>query len=223
MKLVSIKKIGKGRVRNLTVHKNHTFITENGVVTHNCDLGSTKIMCLQPVLEGKPIFLKKINKLVTPAPGFTIIATANTKGKGSDDGRFIGTNVMNEAFLERFSITLEQEYPEAKAEKKILNNLLGKLGMPDTQFVDKLILWADATRKTFADGGISELISTRRLVHICEAFAIFNGNREKAVELCLNRFDVDTKNAFLELYKKLDESAAPVAAPEAPQTTDTPF
>ena len=208
-------------------------VWQNGPVVHamergavllldEVDLGSNKMMCLQPVLEGKPIFLKKINKLITPAPGFTIIATANTKGKGSDDGRFIGTNVMNEAFLERFSITLEQEYPEAKHEKKILNNLLGKLGTPDAEFVDKLIQWAEATRRTFADGGISELISTRRLVHICEAYAIFNSNREKAVELCLNRFDVDTKNAFLELYKKLDETAAPASVVE-PQTGEVPL
>jgi midasin (ATPase involved in ribosome maturation) len=181
------------------------------------DLGSNKLMCLQPVLEGKPIYLKKINKVITPAKGFNIIATANTKGKGSDDGRFIGTNVMNEAFLERFSVTLEQEYPVAKTEAKILNNVLVKAGLEDKQFVDKLVTWAEVIRKSFVEGAVSDIISTRRLVHICEAFAIFNGNREKAVELCLNRFDVDTKTSFLDLYKKVDETISPPAT----TTTET--
>ena len=184
------------------------------------DLGSNKLMCLQPVLEGKPIYLKKINKVITPAKGFNIIATANTKGKGSDDGRFIGTNVMNEAFLERFSVTLEQEYPVAKTEAKILNNVLIKAGLEDKQFVDKLVTWAEVIRKSFVEGAVSDIISTRRLVHICEAFAIFNGNREKAVELCLNRFDVDTKTSFLDLYKKVDETISP-PAPSATTTTET--
>ena len=174
------------------------------------DLGSNKMMCLQPVLEGKPIYLKKINKVITPQPGFNIIATANTKGKGSDDGRFIGTNVMNEAFLERFSITMEQEYPAAKVEQKILNNVLGTSGIADPAFTEKLVQWADVIRKSFYEGAVSEIISTRRLVHICEAFAIFGQNREKAIQLCLNRFDVDTKNSFLDLYKKLDETINPI-------------
>lgn len=173
------------------------------------DLGSNKMMCLQPVLEGKPVFLKKINKLITPMPGFNIVATANTKGKGSDDGRFIGTNVMNEAFLERFSITLEQEYPAAKIETKILNNVLQSVNAPDNEFAQKLVSWAEIVRKTFYDGAVSEIISTRRLVHICEAYGIFNKNREKAITLCLNRFDIDTKNSFMDLYKKLDESVVP--------------
>lgn len=171
------------------------------------DLGSNKMMCLQPVLEGKSIFLKKINKLITPVNGFNIIATANTKGKGSEDGRFIGTNVMNEAFLERFSITLEQEYPSTKVESKILTNVLAKSNVEDKDFVEKLVQWAEIVRKTFADGGVSEIISTRRLVHICEAFIIFGSNREKAIQLCLNRFDNDTKTSFMDLYKKLDENA----------------
>lgn len=174
------------------------------------DLGSNKMMCLQPVLEGKPIYLKKINKVITPQAGFNIIATANTKGKGSDDGRFIGTNVMNEAFLERFSITMEQEYPAAKVEQKILNNVLGTSGIADPAFTEKLVQWADVIRKSFYEGAVSEIISTRRLVHICEAFAIFGQNREKAIQLCLNRFDVDTKNSFLDLYKKLDETINPI-------------
>jgi len=176
------------------------------------DLGSNKLMCLQPVLEGKSIYLKKINKVITPQSGFNIIATANTKGKGSDDGRFIGTNVMNEAFLERFSITMEQEYPSNKTEEKILNNVLNASGIVDTDFASKLVAWADITRKSFADGAISEIISTRRLVHICEAFAIFDMNRKKAIELCTNRFDFDTKSAFMELYMKLDETLNPVPA-----------
>jgi hypothetical protein len=176
------------------------------------DLGDAKLMCLQPVLEGKPIYLKKINRVVTPAPGFNILATANTKGKGSDDGRFIGTNVMNEAFLERFSITFEQEYPPLKTEAKILNNVLGASGIEDKDFADKLVNWADMIRKAFYDGAVSDIISTRRLVHICEAYAIFGQDREKAIKLCLNRFDVDTKGGFYDLYLKLDETLNPKPA-----------
>lgn len=174
------------------------------------DLGSNKMMCLQPVLEGKPVYLKKINKVITPMPGFTVVATANTKGKGSEDGRFIGTNVQNEAFLERFSVTLEQEYPSVKTEQKIVNNVLAANGIEDTQFAERLVSWADVIRKSFYEGAVSEIISTRRLVHICEAYSIFNKNREKAISFCLNRFDVDTKNSFLDLYKKLDETINPV-------------
>lgn len=188
------------------------------------DLGSNKMMCLQPVLEGKPVFLKKINKLITPMPGFTVVATANTKGKGSDDGRFIGTNVQNEAFLERFSITMEQEYPNLKIEQKILNNVLSASGIVDAQFTDKLVQWADVIRKSFYEGAVSEIISTRRLVHICEAYAIFNQKRDKAIELCLNRFDIDTKNSFLDLYKKLDETmGAEVKAETTPSTDEIAF
>ena len=176
------------------------------------DLGSNKLMCLQPVLEGNPIFIKKINKKIRPMVGFNIIATANTKGKGSDDGRFIGTNVMNEAFLERFSITLEQEYPSIKVETKILKNVLQSSGIEDNNFVSLLVQWADVVRKTFMDGAVSEIISTRRLVHICEAYAIFGRDRQKAIQLCLNRFDIDTKNSFMDLYKKLDESINPIPA-----------
>jgi len=182
------------------------------------DLGSNKLMCLQPILEGKPVYLKKINKVIHPAAGFNVIATANTKGKGSDDGRFIGTNVMNEAFLERFSITLEQEYPAAKVEEKILNNVLATSNLEDKEFVEKLVTWADVIRKSFYEGAVTEVISTRRLVHVCEAYAIFNQDRKKAIQLCLNRFDVDTKTAFLDLYAKLDEKAEPVS--EAPKAAD---
>ena len=188
------------------------------------DLGSNKLMCLQPVLEGKSVYLKKINKLITPVAGFNIIATANTKGKGSDDGRFIGTNVMNEAFLERFSITLEQEYPNDKTETKILKNVLSSSNIEDNEFVKKLVSWADVIRKSFAEGAVSDIISTRRLVHICEAYAIFNRDREKAVQLCLNRFDTDTKNSFLDLYKKLDETINPIdPSTETKSTDEIPF
>ena len=185
------------------------------------DLGSNKLMCLQPILEGKPIYLKKINKVITPMPGFTVVATANTKGKGSDDGRFIGTNVMNEAFLERFSITLEQEYPALSVEQKILTNVLASFNIEDTEFAEKLVSWADVVRKSFFEGAISEIISTRRLVHICEAYSIFKQNREKAIQLCLNRFDVDTKTAFMDLYKKLDETVSPIPV-EVPTTVIMP-
>jgi hypothetical protein len=183
------------------------------------DLASNKILCLQSVLEGKGVFLKKIGRYVKPAAGFTVVATANTKGKGSDDGRFIGTNVMNEAFLERFSITMEQEYPSVKVEQKIVANALGANGIADNDFVEKLVTWADVIRKSFYEGAVSEIISTRRLVHICEAYAIFNQDREKAIQLCLNRFDIDTKNSFLDLYKKLDASLSPL--PEEETKTET--
>lgn len=179
------------------------------------DLGSNKLMCLQPVLEGKNIFLKKISRVVTPSNGFNIIATANTKGKGSDDGRFIGTNVLNEAFLERFSITMEQEYPSVKVEAKILNNVMRSSGVEAPEFVDLLIRWADMIRKSFYEAAVSEIISTRRLVHIVEAYAIFGQNREKAITLCLNRFDADTKNSFLDFYKKIDETINPLPVEEA--------
>ena len=188
------------------------------------DLGSNKLMCLQPVLEGKSVYLKKINKLITPVSGFSIIATANTKGKGSDDGRFIGTNVMNEAFLERFSITLEQEYPNNKTETKILTNVLSSSNIEDGEFVKRLVSWADVIRKSFAEGAVSDIISTRRLVHISEAYAIFNRDREKAIQLCLNRFDADTKNSFLDLYKKLDDTINPIDQTVTTKLTDeVPF
>ena len=168
------------------------------------DLASNKIMCLQPILEGKGILLKKINQYVQPAPGFQIIATANTKGKGSEDGRFIGTNILNEAFLERFPICIEQEYPSITTEKKIINKELDSLGKSDDDFADKLTKWADIIRKTFLDGGIDEIIATRRLVHIVKAYAVF-GDRMKAIQMCINRFDDETKSAFIDLYSKVDE------------------
>jgi hypothetical protein len=167
------------------------------------DLASNKIMCLQPILEGKGILLKKINQYVEPVAGFQIIATANTKGKGSEDGRFIGTNIMNEAFLERFPICVEQEYPSISTERKIVEMELDTVGKSDSDFADKLTKWADIIRKTFMDGGIDEIVSTRRLVHIVKAYGIF-GTRMKAIELCVNRFDDETKSAFIDLYTKVD-------------------
>ena len=167
------------------------------------DLASNKILCLQSILEGKGIFLKKIGKFIQPKKGFNIIATANTKGKGSDDGRFIGTNVLNEAFLERFPVTFEQEYPAPSIEQKILKNYASAVNVHDDDFCKRLVDWADIIRKTFYDGGIEEIISTRRLVHIIRAYAIFN-NKAKAIQTCTNRFDDETKQSFLELYDKVD-------------------
>ena len=169
------------------------------------DLGDAKLMCLQPVLEGKSIFIKKINKLFTPTPGFNIVATANTKGRGSDDGRFVGTNVMNEAFLERFSVTFDQEYPDMRVEEKILNNLLEAAGKSNPAFANRLVKWASTTRKAFLEADGADLISTRRAVRIIEAFLIF-GDEKKAISLCLNRFEPETKQGFLDLYDKLTES-----------------
>jgi len=167
------------------------------------DLASNKILCLQSILEGKGIFLKKIGRWVKPATGFNVIATANTKGKGSDDGRFIGTNVLNEAFLERFPVTFEQSYPAVATEQKILEGVALDLGVEYPEFCKRLVDWADIIRKTFYDGGIEEIISTRRLVHIIRAYSIFQ-DKAKAIQVCINRFDDETKTAFLELYDKVD-------------------
>jgi hypothetical protein len=186
------------------------------------DLASNKIMCLQPILEGKGVFLKKINEFVEPAKGFNIIATANTKGKGSDDGRFIGTNVLNEAFLERFPITFEQSYPSVKIEENIVLKVFEGLGIKDKEFATNLVKWADVIRKTFYDGGIDEIISTRRIVHIANAYAIFN-NKMKAIQVCTNRFDEDTKNSFLDLYTKVDagEDLSQLNQPEEMVSNDS--
>ena len=162
------------------------------------DLASNKILCLQSVLEGNGVFLKKIGRYVRPTAGFNVIATANTKGKGSDDGRFIGTNVLNEAFLERFPVTFEQDYPSASTETRILIN-----NGCDKDFADNLVKWAGVIRKTFFDGGVDEVITTRRLVHITQAHSIF-GDKLTAIKNCVARFDDDTKNSFLDLYTKVD-------------------
>jgi MoxR-like ATPase len=191
------------------------------------DAGSANtLLCLQPILEGKPYYFKLKNEMIVPAPGFNIFATANTKGKGSDDGRYIGTNVLNEAFLERFAVTFEQEYPAAKVEVKIVKNLMETYGCLDPEFAETLVKWADAIRRTFEDGGVDETITTRRMIHIVRAFAIFK-KREKAVELCCNRFDTATKTAFIDLYDKVANPAPEVpATPEVavtPASDEVPF
>ena len=182
------------------------------------DYGANNLAALQRVLEGKPFLLKKKNELVTPAPGFTIFATANTKGKGSEDGRYMYTNVLNEAFLERFLNTMEQDWPSNAIERKILKKELDSVGQSDEEFAQKLVTWADVIRKTFNEGGVDEVISTRRLVHIIKTYGVF-GNKMKSIQLCLNRFDIDTKTSFLDLYTKVDAGAS---AEEimAPQTTE---
>ena len=184
------------------------------------DLGSNKLMCLQPVLEGKGVYLKKVNQWITPKKGFNVMATANTKGQGSDDGMFIGTNVLNEAFLERFAITLEQPYASIAIEKKIIVGAMKKYGKVDEKFADNLITWADVIRKTFADGGIDSVISTRRLDHIVKAFAIFN-DKSKSIELCCARFDSDTKESFLDLYSKIDAGINPLEEVSEEETIAT--
>ena len=189
------------------------------------DLASNKILCLQSILEGKGVFLKKIGRFVKPAAGFNVIATANTKGKGSEDGRFIGTNVLNEAFLERFPVTFEQSYPAPSVEQRILEGVALDLGVNDRDFCKRLCDWSDIIRKTFYDGGIEEIISTRRLVHIIRAYSIFQ-DKAKAIQVCVNRFDDETKQAFLELYDKVDAdfvmpSTEPVLTVEG--GTEVPF
>ena len=189
-----------------------------------CDLGSNKLLALQPVLEGKGVYLKKVNKWITPKDGFNVIATANTKGKGSEDGRFIGTNILNEAFLERFAITIEQPYPAAAIEKKIVMGSIKKYCSSDTDvdldgFATNLVTWSEVIRKTFFDGGVDELISTRRLDHIVKAFAIF-GDKMKSIELCVARFDEDTKASFMDLYTKID-AGVDVSGETSEEVSDT--
>jgi hypothetical protein len=192
------------------------------------DYGAQNLSCLQRVLEGKPFLLKKKNELVTPAPGFTVFATANTKGKGSEDGRYMFTNVLNEAFLERFPNTMEQEWPPAKVEEKIIGKELDTVGRSDVVFAKNLITWANTIRNTFADGGCDEVISTRRLVHIVKTFGIY-GDKKKAIEYCLNRFDADTKATFFDLYTKIDAGidptveAEPEVKPAATEGEEIPF
>ena len=183
------------------------------------------LLCLQPILEGKPYYFKLKNEMIIPAKGFNVIATANTKGKGSDDGRYIGTNILNEAFLERFAVTFNQEYPSAKIEGKIVTNLMTSYECLDETFADNLVKWADAIRKTFDDGGVDETITTRRMIHIVRAFAIFK-NQTKAIELCCNRFDAATKSAFIDLYDKIANPQPEVVAeavPATPESNEVPF
>jgi MoxR-like ATPase len=184
-----------------------------------CDRGSNKLMCLQAIMEGKSYFNKKTGEVVHPAPGFNIIATANTKGKGADDGRFIAAQIIDDAFLERFAITVEQDFPDVKIEKKILKNKMTELECLDEEYIDRLTSWAEIIRKTFEEGGVDELISTRRLIHIVKAYAMFK-DRVKAIELCVNRFDAETKSAFLDLYSKVDAPAAPAMPETVPAAPD---
>lgn len=188
------------------------------------DLASNKILCLQPVLEGKGVFLRKINQWVKPVKGFTILATANTKGKGSESGSFVGTQILNEAFLERFAITLEQTYPTPTNEKKMLLKHMAEADAIDDGFAEKLSNWAETIRKTYLDGGCDEIISTRRLVHIVKAFGIF-GDKMTAIELCVSRFDEETKASFLDVYTKHDETVDVDGEVEGSKTTIdfTPF
>lgn len=186
-----------------------------------CDRGSNKLMCLQAILEGKPYFNKKTGEVVKPADGFNIIATANTKGRGTDDGRFIAAQILDEAFLERFAITVEQEFPGVKVEKEIIQNKMRELKVQDDEFCDLLVTWADIIRKTFHEGGIDEIISTRRLLHIVKAYSMFRKNRVKAIELCINRFDEETKSAFMDLYNKVDKPEENQAVSEGSDSMDT--
>lgn len=196
------------------------------LILDEIDRGSNKLMCLQAILEGKPYYNKKTGETVYPKAGFNVIATANTKGRGSDDGKFMSAQILDDAFLERFAITVEQEYPAAKIEKQIILNKMEKVGKIDDEFAEKLVTWADIIRKTFYDGGVEELISTRRLEHIVNAYAMFN-SRSKAIELCVNRFDSDTKSAFLDLYKKVDAGSVAddvaVDAPDYDPNEEVPF
>lgn len=178
---------------------------ENGAILllDEIDRATNKIMCLQGILEGKPVLVKKTGETISPAPGFNVIATANTKGKGSEDGRFTAASIIDEAFLERFTVAIDQKFPSPSIETKILNNHMSKFGAEDADFVEKLITWADIIRKTFYDDGVDEVISTRRLCHIAQTYSIFK-NRAKAIDLCIARFDEDTKSAFLDLYSKVD-------------------
>jgi hypothetical protein len=178
---------------------------ENGAILllDEIDRATNKIMCLQGILEGKPVLVKKTGETISPKAGFNVIATANTKGKGSEDGRFTAASIIDEAFLERFTVAIDQKFPSPSIETKILNNHMTKFGNEDTDFVEKLVTWADIIRKTFYDDGVDEVISTRRLCHIAQTYSIFK-NRAKAIDLCIARFDDDTKSAFLDLYSKVD-------------------
>jgi MoxR-like ATPase len=188
------------------------------LILDEVDRGSNKLMCLQAILEGKSYFNKKTGETTTPAYGFTIVATANTKGRGSDDGKFISAQLLDEAFLERFAITVEQEYPTMAVEKRIVLNKMERAGCVDDDFASHLVTWSDVIRKTYFEGGIDELVSTRRLEHIVNAFAVFR-DKTKAITLCTNRFDADTKQAFIDLYSKVDPSNPQTVSEEPAEVT----
>ena len=195
---------------------------ENGAILllDEIDRATNKIMCLQGILEGKPVLVKKTGETITPKAGFNVIATANTKGKGSDDGRFTAASIIDEAFLERFTVAIDQKFPSPSIETKILNNHMAKFGADDSDFVDKLITWADIIRKTFYDEGVDEVISTRRLCHIAQTYSIFK-DRSKAIDLCIARFDEDTKSAFLDLYSKVDAGIEDIEATDVVEPDQT--
>jgi hypothetical protein len=225
--LIGSKTLEEGNVRVVEGPVLIAMRTGTTLLLDEIDAGAANtLLCLQPILEGKPYYFKLKNEMIIPAKGFNILATANTKGKGSDDGRYIGTNILNEAFLERFAVTFNQEYPSAKIEGKIVQNLMTSYDCLDTTFADNLVKWADAIRKTFDDGGVDETITTRRMTHIVRAFAIFK-NQSKAIELCCNRFDTATKTAFIDLYDKIanPEPEVVTAPPSAanPESEEIPF
>ena len=213
--LIGSKTLNNGNVEIVEGPVLIAMRTGSTLLLDEIDAGSANtLLCLQPILEGKPYYFKLKNETIIPAAGFNVFATANTKGKGSDDGRYIGTNVLNEAFLERFAVTFEQEYPSAAVELKIIKNLMETYKCPDDEFAETLVKWADAIRRTFDDGGVDETITTRRMTHIVRAFSIFK-DKKKAVELCCNRFDQATKAAFEDLFDKVANPAPEeVKAPE---------
>ena len=225
--LIGSKTLEDGNVRVVEGPVLIAMRTGTTLLLDEIDAGAANtLLCLQPILEGKPYYFKLKNEMIIPAKGFNILATANTKGKGSDDGRYIGTNILNEAFLERFAVTFNQEYPSAKIEGKIVQNLMTSYDCLDEPFAENLVKWADAIRKTFDDGGVDETITTRRMTHIVRAFAIFK-NQTKAIELCCNRFDAATKAAFIDLYDKIanpEPEVTPVAPTiSAPESDEIPF
>lgn len=189
------------------------------LILDECDRGSNKLMCLQAILEGKPYFNKKTGEVIHPAPGFNIVATANTKGQGMGDGKYMSAQILDDAFLERFAVTIEQEYPTSKVEKKIIMKKMQRVEKVDEDFADKLVQWSDIIRKTFKEGAIDDLISTRRLEHIVNAFAMF-GDRMKAINLCIARFDEETKTSFLDLYTKVDSGVTMPSADQAEEEMD---
>jgi len=193
---------------------------ENGAILllDEIDRATNKIMCLQGILEGKPVLVKKTGEIVKPADGFNVIATANTKGKGSEDGRFTAASIIDEAFLERFTISVDQKFPGLNIEKKIIIKHMEKFNAVDEDFAEKLVTWADIIRKTFFDDGVDEVISTRRLCHIVQTFSIFS-KRDKAIDLCISRFDDDTKSAFLDLYSKVDDGVLTADTPDVSDET----
>ena len=221
--LIGSKTLNNGNVEIVEGPVLIAMRTGSTLLLDEIDAGSANtLLCLQPILEGKPYYFKLSNETIVPAPGFNVFATANTKGKGSEDGRYIGTNVLNEAFLERFAVTFEQEYPSAAVELKIIKNLMETYNCVDEEFAETLVKWADAIRRTFEDGGVDETITTRRMTHIVRAFSIF-GNKKKAIELCCNRFDQGTKNAFEDLFEKVSNPEPEPVVVAQPEPVEVEF